>query len=180
MRRDDLIDTLLAIDEEASLTLGDSRAKPVVVIVGGAAFMLRDLTCRSITHDVDVLQATQAVRQILTAYPAVNGHVASFTDQIPYNFEDRLVSLEIGAKAIEYMTPSVEDLVVMKLYAERPNDVQDVDAAAERGAIDWQLLDHLVYDSDESKASALSERRYREMVGAYERFCERWRCESDV
>ena len=78
------------------------------------------------------------------------------------------------------MTPSTEDLVVMKLYAERPNDVQDIDAAAERGAIDWQLLDRLVYDQDESKASALSERRYQEMVGSYERFCERWRCESDV
>lgn len=42
MRRDDLVDTLLAIDEEASLVLGDSRTKPAVIIVGGAAFMLRD------------------------------------------------------------------------------------------------------------------------------------------
>lgn len=180
MRRDDLVDTLLAIDEEASLVLGDSRTKPAVIIVGGAAFMLRDLTRRSVTHDVDVLQAAQAVRQILAAYPVVNGYVASFADQIPYNFEDRLVSLEVGARTIKYMTPSTEDLVVMKLYAERPNDVQDIDAAAERGAIDWQLLDRLVYDPDESKASALSERRYQEMVGSYERFCERWRCESDV
>lgn len=44
MRRDDLVSTLLGIDEEAWLLLGSRSPKPRVVVVGGAAFMLRDLT----------------------------------------------------------------------------------------------------------------------------------------
>ncbi len=180
MQKQDLEATLLAIDEEAGLVLGDNEVRPTVVIVGGAAFLLRDLTCRSVTHDVDVLQSTQAIRQILKAYPAVNGAVASFADQIPYNFEDRLVALDIGAKAVSYMTPSTEDLVVMKLYAERPNDIQDIDSAAAQGKIDWSLLDRLVHDPDEAQAAALSERRYKEMLSAYERFKERCQREFDL
>lgn len=62
----------------------------------------------------------------------------------------------------------------MKLYACRPNDLQDIDGAAENNQLDWDLLDKLVYSSDEASASCLSERRYQEMVEAYERFKRRW------
>ncbi len=173
MNKNDLVEVLLSIDEEASFVLDPAKAKPVVVIVGGAAFMLRDLTSRPVTHDVDVLQASRQVREILNAYPHVNGAVATYADQIPYNFEDRLAPLDMGARAITYCTPSTEDMIVMKLYAERPHDLQDMDNAARQGLVDWELLDHLVRASDEAQASALSARRYREMLGAYERFCER-------
>lgn len=136
--------------------------------------MLRELTTRNVTHDIDVYEADALVGEILAMYPNVNGGVAAFSDQIPYNFEDRLVELDIGSRTVEFVTPSVEDLVVMKLYAERPNDVQDVDGAVERGALDWGLLERLVYGRDEAAASALSERRYKEMTEAYERMRRRW------
>jgi hypothetical protein len=173
MDKSTLEKTLLGIDEEAYLALGVKDPLPKVVIVGGAAFMLRDLTQRSITHDIDLFSAERSVREIIMRYPQVNGAVAAYMDQIPYNFEDRLVKLTIGAKAIEYLTPSTEDLAVMKLYACRPNDVQDLESAARNGHIDWEVLEHLVYDEDEAKASVLSERRYREMAHSYELFKER-------
>ena len=68
----------------------------------------------------------------------------------------------------------------MKLYADRPNDVQDVDGAVRAKRIDWNLLERLVYARDEAKASSLSEQRYRQMTEAYERMKERLRRESDV
>ena len=169
MDKQNLVDILLALDEEVLLSLGESQKKPAVVIVGGAAFMLKDITRRGVTHDIDILQADRAVREILSHYPNINGAVAAYMDQVPYNFEDRLEVLDIGAKAITFLTPSTEDMAVMKLYAERPQDIQDLDSAAS-GQIDWALLDRLVHDPDEAQASALSERRYREMVGAYQRF----------
>lgn len=136
--------------------------------------MLRDLTTRRVTHDIDVLQADEAVRAIIANYPQVNEQVRAFSDQIPYNFEDRLVTIPLPSKAIEFLTPCAEDLVVMKLYAQRPNDLQDIDSAASNGSIDWALLDTLVFGEDEAKASSLIERRYDEMVRAYKDLKARW------
>lgn len=115
MDKNSLTKVLREIDEEVYLSCGAASPKPIVVIVGGAAFLLRDLTTRAITHDIDVYMADQNVRRIMGNYPNVNGAVAAFADQIPYNFEDRLVHLSINTQAIDYTTPSTEDLVVMKL-----------------------------------------------------------------
>ena len=180
MNREELISILRGIDEEASLLLGCLKYTPHVVIVGGAAFFLRDLTDRSTTHDIDVLNADSVIREIISGYPQINGGVAAYMDQIPYNFEDRLVPLEIGTTTIRFVTPSVEDLIVMKLYAERPNDLQDIHSAAQKGSVNWVLLEHLVYDDDEAKASTNIKRRYNEMVGAFERFKKEWKNESDI
>ena len=169
MQRNELIDTLLKMDEEAQLVLGEPMPKPQVVIVGGAAFMLHDITPRKFTYDIDVYEVDESVSQILSQYPEVNGAVMAYTDQIPYNFEDRLSKLSIGSKTIDFVTPSIEDLIVMKLYAERPNDVQDIDGAAKAECFDWNLLEKLVYGKNEAAASALSETRYKEMTEAYER-----------
>ena len=173
MEKEDLEKTLLELDEEAWLLHGEASPKPCIVIVGGAAFLLRDLTTRTVTHDIDVLMADSKMRGIIANYPNINGAVASFSDQIPYNFEDRLERIPIPSRAIDFMTPCTEDLIVMKLYAERPNDLQDVDGAAKQGLVDWDLLEELVYSPNEAQASALVQRRYREMVDAYERFKER-------
>ena len=171
---------LLAIDEEATLLLGDQNERFPVIIVGGSAFLMHDLTNRPTTHDVDVLSCHAALRTILANYAAVNGSVAAYADHIPYNFEDRLVKLELPTKTIDFITPSVEDLAVMKLYGWRPNDQQDLTSEAMLDAIDWQKLDRLVYDPDEAMASALSPRRYREMVGVYEDYAKEHGHEPNV
>lgn len=174
MEREALAQMLLDIDEEAYLTLDKKDIHPQVVLVGGAAFLLRRITSRQTTHDVDVYRADEAVSKILERYPALNGGVAAYSDQIPYNFEDRLAKLDLDTRTIEFVTPSIEDLVVMKLYAERPNDVQDIDGAVQSGRLDWDKLEHLVYGDNEAKASALSDKRYREMTEAYERLKARY------
>lgn len=171
--KDRLIELLLTIDEEASMLLSTKGRHYPVVIVGGSAFLLHDLTNRPTTHDVDVLSCNAELRSVLTNYAAVNGRVAAYADQIPYNFEDRLVKLDLPTRVIDYMTPSIEDLAVMKLYGWRPNDQQDLESPAMLEALDWEKLDKLVYDPEEAQASALSPRRYREMVSVYEDYARR-------
>ncbi len=61
----------------------------------------------------------------------------------------------------------------MKLYAFRPNDLQDLESIANNNLLDWDMLEYLIYDNNEAKASALSERSYKEMVHSYEIFKER-------
>lgn len=113
MQKNELEQLLRDIDEEASLALGPRDCLVSVVIVGGSAFMLRDLTARPATHDIDVLSADSSVRAILSRYPNVNGMVSAHADEIPYNFEDRLVRILPATKTIAYWTPSLEDLVVI-------------------------------------------------------------------
>ena len=175
-----LVELLLTIDEEAALLLDDQDQRYPVVIVGSSAILLHDLTNRPTTHDVDVLSCHAALRDVLANYIAVNGAVAAYADQIPYNFEDRLVRLDLPTKVVDYMTPSIEDLAVMKLYGWRPNDQQDLESPAMLDAIDWDKLDHLVRDGDEAMVSALSPRRYREMVGIYEDYARRHGHASDA
>lgn len=174
MDKEELVRLLLRLDEEFALCHPDGvgRQRPTVVIAGGSAFMLHDLTRRPVTHDVDVLAAESHVRALMSGYPAMNGRIAVYADHIPYNFEDRLVELDIGARALAFMTPSVEDLVVMKLYAQRPNDMQDIEGAIAQGRVDWALLERLVRDPDEARASALSPARYEEMASAFMRLKE--------
>lgn len=180
MEKKDLIEILLGIDEEVTLLLGGSSYRPTVIIVGGAAFLLKDFTKRRVTYDIDILSVDTVVRPVILAYPEANQSVSAYMDQIPYNFEDRLIELNIGARSVRFVTPSLEDLIVMKLYAQRPNDVQDIKSAAEADLIDWDLLEHLVYDNNEAKAAMNIERRYKEMVDAFERFKEVWKSESHL
>lgn len=171
--REKLLELLLTIDEEATLLLNAPKKRFPIVIVGGSAFLLHDLTNRPTTHDVDILSCHAALREVLSNYSAVNGAVAAYADQIPYNFEDRLISLDLPTKTIAFMTPSVEDLAVMKLYSWRPNDQQDLESPAMLEMINWETLHHLVYDPNEAKTSALSLRRYEEMVSTYEDYARK-------
>ena len=64
MYKQDLEQTLLGIDEEAELEIGPRDDRPSVVLVGGGAFMLNDVTNRSVTHDIDVFEADRCLREI--------------------------------------------------------------------------------------------------------------------
>lgn len=82
-----LRETLLSIDEEAWLTFGEPQTKMDVIVAGGCAFILQEMTSRRVTHDIDVLDADARLRSILGGYFAVNGAVAAFSDSIPYGYE---------------------------------------------------------------------------------------------
>ena len=172
-----LIHILELIDEEATLSLGDipTSEKPCVVIVGGGAFVLRDLTSRPSTHDIDVFMVDERLREIISHYPEVNSAVMAYMDSIPYNFEDRLVQIPIQTTTIVFKTPSIEDLAVMKLYGWRPNDKADLTNNRFLEQVNWDLLDRLIYDEGESKASAITPRRYEEMVFTYEQYRKEYR-----
>lgn len=179
--KDRLIELLLKMDEEAALLLDNKgEERYPVVIVGGSAFMLCDLTNRPATHDIDVLSCHEAVEEVLARYRAVNGNVSAYIDQLPYGFEDRLVELSFPTKAIVFLTPSIEDLAIMKLYGWRPNDQEDLEDLVATGRLDWTQMDYLVYFNEESRASALSQRRYEEMVATYELYAKRHGHEPNV
>ncbi|MDR0499780.1 MAG: hypothetical protein LBG97_00830 [Coriobacteriales bacterium] len=171
MNTSELHKNLLAFDEEAFLLFGNHDVRFTVLIVGGSALLVHGYTNRA-THDIDVLSAPANLASLLKKYD-INTRVTAFIDSFPYGYKDRCISLPITGKIVDFFTPSLEDLVVSKLYAMRQSDIEDLESQGVVNAIDWDKLDKLVYDADEALASALSRRRYDEMVYAYEQYKER-------
>ena len=163
MYKQDLERTLLGINEEAELEIGPRDDRPNVVLVGGSAFMLNDVTNRSVTHDIDVFEADRCLREIIARYPEVNGMAVAYCNQMPFNYEDRLIPLDIGARFIRYFTPSGGPGGNEALCL-RPNDIIDLHSQAFVDRLDWGLLERLIFDEGEALASSPSERSYQEMV----------------
>ena len=163
-----LRDLLLEIDEEVELEV-DTEGRYSIVIVGGAAFMLANLTGRNATHDVDVLRADEAIQGVLARHRQLNTQVQVYADRLPKGFEGRLARIPIETAAVDFFRPSAEDLAVMKLYSWRKQDQIDLMSAEMLAKLDFDLLDRLVYDESEAKASSLTSLTYRKMVEVYER-----------
>ena len=69
MYKQDLEQILLGIDEEAELEIGPRDDRPSVLLVGGSAFMLNDVTNRSVTHDIDVFEADRCLPRDHSSIP---------------------------------------------------------------------------------------------------------------
>ena len=163
-----LRELLLEIDEEVELEVGLGK-RHSVVIVGGAAFLLAGLTNRVATHDVDVLRADEAIQGVLARHRQLSTQVQVYADRLPKGFEGRLTRIPIETTAVDFFRPSTEDLAIMKLYSWRKQDQIDLTSPEMLAELDFDLLDHLVHDEGEAKASSLTSLAYRKMVEVYER-----------
>lgn len=170
--KEELLDRLLRLDEEAELLFDDDR-RFRMVIVGGSALILLETITRA-THDVDALDVSPEIVNLLEKYD-INTRVASFINNFPYNYDDRLVPIPLHSRRIDFYTASLEDVVIAKLYSSRPTDRQDIIDPAVLRAIDWKRLERLATAEDEAMASALNEFRYREFRDTYEEYVRRYR-----
>ncbi|MGD9910240.1 MAG: DUF6036 family nucleotidyltransferase [Candidatus Izemoplasmatales bacterium] len=134
------------------------------VIVGGGALLIKKATSRS-TLDIDVLYASKIVEDYFDIFD-FNSKVKSLSFCFPYNYEDRLELVDIETKVIRYYTPSIEDLIISKLYAFREKDQEDLKAIIHQKQYDIHQLDKVV---EEARLSALNDRMYNEMVSLYNR-----------
>ena len=171
MRRDEMIERLLALDEEVSLLYpGTERIR--IVIVGGGALVLLEYLSRS-THDVDVLSVSHQIQDLMLKYD-INTMVQTYINNFPYNYEDR-IKLVLSGKKIDYFTCSLEDIIIAKLYSYRDTDVSDVTAPTVLKDVNWELLHYLATAEDEAKASALNDYRYGEFLEKYKDYERKYR-----
>ena len=172
MLREDLIERLKRLDEDAYLMYpGDSRFH--IVIVGGSALILLEVISRS-TLDIDAISASREIRGLLERYD-INCDVQTYINNFPYNFEDRLKPLSINGKKIDFFTASLEDIVIAKLFSFRENDRQDIIKDTVLKAIDWDTLDRLATAEDEVRINVLNERNYQDFRYNYEEYVRRYR-----
>lgn len=169
--KEDLLERLARLDEDADLLFDDDREFKMV-IVGGSALILLETITRA-TLDIDALEVSPEITGLLEKYD-INTRVATFSSNFPYNYDERLVPVPINSRRIKFFTASLEDIVVAKLYSGRATDVQDIIDPNVLAAIDWERLEHLATDEFEAKASALNPYRYREFLDSYKTYKERW------
>jgi len=139
------------------------------VIVGGGALLLKNIITSG-TLDVDVLEVSKEVEELFAGFD-FNTRVKAVLDCFPYNYEDRLELVELPTKSIRYYTPSIEDLIVSKLYAYREKDIEDLKKIKISNKYNPSLLEEVI---KESRESAVTERRYLEMVDLYKSFFKEW------
>lgn len=165
-------DVILDIDDKVSEHNG---WHPSMIVAGGCAMILNGWSSRRYTDDIDVLDYDRDLNDALREFPQVNGNVNTYGDQIPYNYEDRLREMPIDTSAVSVLTPSLEDLVVMKLYAWRGKDVDDLTSDGTLSCLDWDLLDYLVTSDDEARASVLSDMTYQTLLYRYRDYADTYR-----
>lgn len=171
LSREDLLERLQRLDEDVDLMFeGDDIFN--VVIVGGGALILLERIIR-MTHDVDILSAPSALLDLMTEYD-MNTRVKTFCSNFPYNYEDRLIPIDIPTKRVRYYTASLEDIVIAKLCSYRDKDFEDISSSEIVSALDWGLLDHLAHDEDELRSAILNERNYEDFLVGYERYVRRF------
>lgn len=164
---------LLDIDDKVAE--GRSGWHPSMIVAGSCAMFLNGWSSRRYTDDIDVLDSDRDLNDVLREFPQVNGNVNAYSDQIPYNYEDRLREIPIDTSAVSVLTPSLEDLVVMKLYAWRGKDVDDLTSSGTLECIDWDLLGYLVTSDNEARASVLSNMTYQTLLYRYQEYADMYR-----
>ena len=169
--KEDLMERLARLDEDADLLFDDDR-RFRMIIVGGSALILLEAITRA-TLDIDALDVSREIVDLLEKYD-INTHVGTFVNNFPYNYEDRIVPVGIEGKRIDFYTASLEDIVIAKLYSGRATDKQDIIDPGVLAAIDWERLEYLATAEDEARASALNDFRYEEFLDSYREYVERW------
>ena len=172
MLRDDLLERLERLDEDAYL-LYPGEARFHLVIVGGSALILLEVISRS-TLDIDAINASKEIHGLLERYD-INCDVQTYINNFPYNYEDRLRPLPLQGKKIDFFTASLEDIVIAKLFSYRDTDRQDIIKDTVIKALDWELLDLIVKSDEEVKLNALNERNYRDFLFNYEEYVRRYK-----
>ena len=172
MLKDELVERLKRLDEDAWL-IYRNPARFSIVIVGGGALVLLGFLSRA-TQDIDVLHVPKEILSLLSKYD-INCQVQAYVNNFPYNYEDRLVKLPIVGKRIDFYSASLEDIVVAKLYSNRPTDKKDVENPSILQAIDWEKLENMACNENEARASALNESNYFYFKQNYDEYVRRFR-----
>lgn len=165
-------DVILDIDDKVSEHNG---WHPSMTVAGGCAMIMNGWSSRRYTDDIDVLDCDYDLNDVLREFPQINRNVNAYSDQIAYNYEDRLCKMPVDTNTISVLTPSLEDLVVMKLYAWRGKDVDDLTSDGTLSCLDWDLLDYLVTSDDEARASVLSDMTYQTLLYRYLDYADMYR-----
>lgn len=167
--KQDIIDRLLKLDEEVSLAFDDSESYYEMVIVGGGALVLIDKLTRA-TQDIDTIMSPKELYPFLEKYD-INTNVLAFMMNFAPDYYDRRIRIDIPTTKIHFYTASLEDIVIAKLFSERPKDKKDIMNPEIINTLDWNKLDEII-NSEDFKDNILNEHQYKMFLYNYRDYCD--------
>ena len=171
MMKAELLERLSRLDEDADLLFDDDRHFEMIV-VGGSALILLNSISRA-THDIDAINVPHDLIGLLDKYD-INTQAETYINNFPYNFESRLIPIDIETRRIRFYTASLEDIVIAKLCSVRDTDRSDLVEPTVLEKLDWALLEFLATDEDELRASILNDWRYADFKANYDEYVGRF------
>lgn len=127
--------------------------EPVELVLGGSAALVLAGELHRQTADSDVVQSVPDLGQLQEQIRAtetsehlppgwLNGSIQSYVHVLPPDFRTRCVALPpfVAPKRLRVLLVSRRDVIVMKVYAQRARDLDDLEAL--RPTVDeWALVD---------------------------------------
>lgn len=166
--KSDIIDRLLKLDEEISLTFDDDVYYEMILVGGGALVLIDKLT--RATQDIDTIMPPKELKPFLEKYD-INDHVMAYINNFAPDYYDRRIPLNISSKKIKFFTASLEDIVIAKLFSVRPKDKHDILDPIITKSIDWNKLDEIV-NSEDFKDNMLNDHQYKMFLCDYRDYKE--------
>jgi hypothetical protein len=159
----ELEDRLRQLDRAVALVYPGRSFR--LVLVGGGSMVLLGCLTRS-TADLDALDVPSELATLLEKYD-INCRVRAYISHFAYNLEDRIVPLNLGTRAVECYSASLEDVVASKLYSPRDIDELDIRRPEVLRALDWNRLEHVVADMKDNR---MNDQRYDEFRYSYRQY----------
>ncbi|MGN0607384.1 MAG: DUF6036 family nucleotidyltransferase [Oscillospiraceae bacterium] len=144
--KQEITERLLKLDEEVSLALDDTETYYEMVIVGCGALVLIDKLSRA-TQDIDAIMYPKELCPFLEKYD-INNHVLAYMTNFAPDYYDRRIRIDIPTKKIHFYTASLEDIVISKLFSDRPKDKHDIMNTEIINALDWKKMDEIINSED--------------------------------
>jgi hypothetical protein len=135
-RRDELTRFLESVDEH----LPDPRR---IILIGGAAASLAYGISR-VTADVDTITDLAEFEGALRLARLRTGLDVPFqfvgVYEAPYDYEDRLTTVDLGLERMQVVVPEKHDLALMKTVRGQENDLEAIEQMAQTVGLDMRTL----------------------------------------
>lgn len=157
-----------------SIQNGELHEGNMQLILAGSAPLIYNDWIPYGTDDIDYVSCTsQWLSERLPVF-GVNNRILAYGDCWTYNYEDRLQLMYENDYLVVYQM-CLEDLIFMKLTRWGDNDIEDVAAilANESVSVDLDFLRYLIYNEEEARGAGMNDRRYNELLAAYDDFLSR-------
>ena len=172
LTQEDLISDLLGLDEELfvyAMKEGLLDLPAIRIVIAGSSALILNQIHIDRTMDIDILRISSYITDALLAKYHMNTRVQCTEDSLPYNWEDRIVPLNLKTSIISYYTLSIEDAICAKIAAGRAKDEDHLQADNLKRFINWEQLKRC---AEEMALSSLNERRFLEFKHRYNTYVE--------
>ena len=119
------------------MSLYDLRIR--MEIVGSSSLMMNRVNV-GLTEDIDVIRISRIIDETLLKKYDMNTRVVAMENYLPYNYQDRLIKLDMNTYIIDYFHLSLEDAIVAKIVAARAKDDFHLQTKSIAKNVDWKQL----------------------------------------